>query len=141
MKRKNIAAIVLMVAGVASLVFGISSILRPQGPPKFLDNELSQKIDRETYELIAMTGGEWKKLGQKNGRFKNPKTGEYNMARSKRCASCRERIPWPEGVDPLHLTPEDVINTMCPLCGREQFPANLFPGRRMMELPGEGRPE
>ena len=131
-----VVVLVVLAAAVGAIIFGITRMRKSEEAPTWMDTQPAQKIDVETYKMMTKTNAEWKKLGQQNGKYLNPKTGKYNMVRSKRCASCRERIPVPDGVNLDRLTHDDIDNTMCPLCGGPQFPADLLPGRGM-----EGRPE
>jgi len=54
------------------------------------------RIDSKSLELITQTIGEWQKLGREDGKYKNPKTGEYTMVSVMECASCGAKIPRPE---------------------------------------------
>jgi hypothetical protein len=54
-------------------------------------------IDTATLKEFTLTLGELKKLGEQEGRCRNPKTGTYTVATPMVCASCGQQIPMPEG--------------------------------------------
>jgi len=94
--KKVITIIGLLVVIVGAVTLSIKMAGRGKlEPPERITGRRFEKIDAETLEIIALTGDEWKALGYKDERFKNPKTGEYTMARVGICTACGEKIPWP----------------------------------------------
>ena len=67
-----------------------------------------EKIDAISLDLMTLPRNQWDKLGEKLGRFKNPKTGQYTMAEAVKCPHCREKIPMPQLPDAPKLSAEDI---------------------------------
>jgi len=128
---KRVVVTVVLLAVIVGAVVYVVKRLRPKMPSWVLDTPV-EKIDCKTFELITRTYGEWKKLGQKDGRYKNPNSGAYTMVEPTRCDSCGEVIPMPhfpepvEGQDVTAMREEILWNYKCPRCGeyatREDIP-------------------
>ena len=97
-------------------------------PPQWYLDQPEEKIDSETLEVVTKSYGEWQKLGQNHGKYKNSKTGKYTMVSPLICASCGQKIPvpdlpdLPEGLsrDPLQEKAAAVKvlrSYKCPKCG------------------------
>lgn len=95
-------------------------------PPKWVLEKKLRKIDIATLEVKELTVGNWQKLGQQEGRYKNPSTGKYTMVSAITCAACGEFIPRPE-VPGLAAggSPEQIRKALseyvCPKCGQKAF--------------------
>ena len=90
---------------------------------------------KASMEGVTLTVGEIRKLRQKDGYYRNPKTGTYTLTSVRPCASCGEAIPAP--VPPPSLRQDDfkgvptVVNQIelrkweaeqkCPRCGNNVF--------------------
>jgi len=97
----GVKKVITIIALLAVIVVAVALTVRmvrggKLEPPERITGRRFEKIDAETLEIIALTGDEWKALGYKKERFKNPKTGKYTMARVGICTSCGAKIPWPE---------------------------------------------
>ena len=97
--------LILLIVAAVVLTFGV---YKGCGGIREVDTEqqrLVTKIDENTLEVVKMTGREWLELGNQDGKFKNPKTGNYAMVVPITCSSCGELIPPlkppepPEGLD------------------------------------------
>ena len=119
-KTKIVGIIVLVIVIVAGAWITIE---RMKGTPKAPDYVLKRPIDRideKSLEVITQTIGQWEGLGQRAGKYKNPKTGAYTMVNVMTCRSCGAKIPAvliPDG------TPPDQRDAMensylCPKCGK-----------------------
>jgi len=123
MGGKRVALIVvLVVVIIAGFAFAIATILgrRSAKPPERVTGVKVTRIDENTLELITLTEGEWMKLGQKNQRYKNPKTGSYTMVAPVTCPFCGELIPaliYPRGASAEERR-ELMENWVCPKCGK-----------------------
>ncbi len=53
------------------------------------------KIDIETLEVIRLHTEEWRKLGHKGPRFRNPNARKYTMVPVGMCGACGGKIPHP----------------------------------------------
>jgi len=98
--KKVIMTLILLIVAAVVLAFGL---YKGCGGIRKVDNEQQKqvtKIDENTLEVMTMTGREWLTLGQKNGKFKNPKTGEYTMVLPITCGNCGELIPPPKPPKP-----------------------------------------
>jgi len=98
-------------------------------PPGWVLDQPLEKIDSETLELITLTHRQWQKLGTKDGKYKNPKTGRYTMVTPMICASCGEKIPEPPYPTPAErekLGMDEMLDRIeqlersykCPKCGK-----------------------
>lgn len=96
--KKVAIAVVLILIIVAAVVWQLKSsgtIGGPQ-PPQWVLERKSWKIDNKTLESKELMYKEWRSLGHKEGKYKNPDTGEYTMVPRMKCAACEEWIPGPE---------------------------------------------
>ena len=112
----------LIVVVILAVAWTIRSRSRSTEMPANLKEEFNQvqveRIDRKTFEFVKLPAQQWEKLGQKDGQYKNPKTGTYTMTLPMKCASCGEIIPGPEfppGEDRLAV----VAKYLCPKCGKK----------------------
>lgn len=129
--KKIALTVVLVVVIVAAIVITVKrSGAGGAQPPQWLLDEPREKIDVKTGDLITKTFGEWRKLGHKNGKFKNPNTGKYTMVAPMVCGSCGAKIAPPEIPADL-ANPEDPDSQqkieefqkkyICPKCGKPAF--------------------
>ena len=67
---------------------------------------MTSMIDMKTLEVFTEPSSDWqgKYKPDASGHFKNPKTGEYTIVPTIKCASCGQLIPMPE-VPPDQLPP------------------------------------
>jgi len=128
---KKVILVVLLAAVIGgALWFALSrSVLRRGATPpaRYLALPVA-KIDEKTLQVITKTLGEWQKIGQRNGRYRNPETGEYTMLDVTVCQYCGGKIPIPPQthVAPQSSggngSPEIPVETQqivrCPLCGK-----------------------
>jgi len=131
-KRTLIAVVLVAVAAVA-LWYAVGKVARTSGrkPPKSYMTMPVEKIDQKSLKLITKSMAEWEKLGQKNGKYKNPETGEYTMVEACRCQACGQKIPMPEKVssEPGAVEPgeERIEKFRCPRCGAMTAPGGGYP--------------
>lgn len=96
----------------------------------------ADKIDNKSFEVISETLADWnsKYAPDKEGHFKNPKTGEYTMVQVMKCAACGANIPYPDlppelrqpkgkrrsgGLD--SAIDEFLRDYKCPKCGKNAY--------------------
>ena len=118
---KKIAAVLgLIVLVGAAIVFAVRSMeLRGPKLPKWLLEQKREKIDTETLEVVTLKFGEWRRLGEKDGIYKNPHTGTYSMTEVMECRSCGEKVPRPQVPEGATEAEEmDILRAYrCPKCG------------------------
>jgi len=122
---KRVVVVVLLLAViVVTVVYTVRSrFARPEAPPHILGVPV-ERVDINTGELITLSLSEWKDLGYRDGKYKNPNTGEYTMTMPIICRSCGAKIP------PLDMAEPDVADEAafraymdarrayrCPRCG------------------------
>lgn len=146
--------VILVVIIVGGGVFVVKRIIggEPKQPKEVL-GRLVEKMDSESLESVTLPFGKWKRLGYKDGKYKNPKTGDYSMDRVAICAACGEKIPMPGGttstkpsgdeMDPSEAAQarrDRVRESRCPRCGELAAPSGVAirPGRGPESSP---RPE
>jgi hypothetical protein len=123
--KKVVWIVGLVVVIILAVVWTIRSRSRSTEMPESVKKEVAtieiEKIDRKTFEVVKMTAGEWEKLGQKDGQYKNSKTGAYTMATLMVCASCGEKIPGPEFSPntPVGTRFEIASKYLCPKCDKK----------------------
>ncbi len=109
LKEKNVKTwlvsllIILVVVATVVLVNWKTTASTP--PPEVLAREVT-RIDIETGELITLPASEWIEQGEKDGLYKNPKTGKYTTDGIVICESCGKKIS-------LRKSKEG-----CPKCGK-----------------------
>ena len=127
MGAKKIAAVVgLIVVIVVALVF----IARKSGigggptPPQWVLEQPVERMDMNTGEAITKQLQEWEKLGQKDGIYKSPTTGQYTMVTPMTCGACGVKIPAPmppagtmDETSPEARTKWEAT-LKCPKCGK-----------------------
>lgn len=127
LKKAGAIAALLAIIVVAGVWVARRQFAKPKPPPSVLGGQVAL-IDEKSLEEITKTLGEWEKLGQRNGRYKNPTTGAYTMAEKLMCASCGEIIasPFPPGdvtkVVPREKAREIIRSFKCPKCGKPALP-------------------
>jgi rRNA maturation protein Nop10 len=100
MQGKKIALIALLIAVIAG--FAVFAVIRVRHEakmmPTMLVDQLVQKIDMKTLEVIGETNADWRDKYAPNAAhyYKNPNTGEYTMTDIMKCASCGQIIPKPQ---------------------------------------------
>ena len=133
MGAKKIAAVVVLLAVIAAAVVYFvkgSGLFGAKKPPQWLLENMEEKIDCETLELVTLPVAQWRSLGEESGLYKNPKTGKYTMADPMICRACNEKIPNPmlatghagKGSDPdaaPGMTPR--ARARCPKCGKNPY--------------------
>ena len=132
--KRTLILVVLVVVVIAALVYGAkkTGIIGDAQPSEQVMGRRQKKISRETLEVIELTKGEWDDQGHKDGKYKNPKTGEYDMVSPRTCPTCGALVPAPEmprvPKDKAERTPEKwdeleakrievMRNYKCPKCG------------------------
>jgi len=138
----SLTVIVVMVAWIAKRQFG--------GPatPEWFEKEMAEEkiemIDEQTFETMTKTRREWEELGRKEGKYKNPNTGEYTMLPAAVCPACLEKIPKPVPPYGQRPTKEQVIafdqvlkEYACPKCGARGI---FAPGAARGMVPTRARP-
>jgi rRNA maturation protein Nop10 len=146
MSLKKTALMALLVAVTAAAA--VVAVKRVQseinGPPLLMDRKFD-KIDVNSLEIFSETLRDWttKYAADASGRCKNPRTGEYTMVDTMKCASCGQIIPVPQIPADLGPSPELVKargrgfakeilalmnakeeflrNYKCPKCGKNAF--------------------
>ena len=92
-------------------------------PPDSILKQPVEKIDEKSFKLITKTLGEWERLGEREGKFKNPETGDYTMMSVMVCGHCGQKIPYPvipaETAQLSHHNARIAIlgKYKCPKCG------------------------
>jgi len=124
----------LILAGILTLAAAgllIRSARRPRPalPKEVLDIRV-RMIDEKTLAVIERSVGEWESAGIRNGRRRNPDSGEFTVVSIATCGACSAEIPAPVidlgklGVDrkdrrameAAMLARLDAIT--CPKCGK-----------------------
>jgi len=147
--KRTLVIVVLVVVVIAALVYVAKKTGMIGGPKqsKTVMGRREKKISRETLEVVELTKGEWNDLGQKDGKYKNPKTGKYDMVAPMTCPVCGALIPPPdlpavpknkaertkEKWDELEAKRIEIMrNYKCPKCGAAlgdmMMPAGPPPG-------------
>lgn len=92
--------------------------------PQWVLDQPLEKIDINTGAVMTRKLGEWMRLGEKNGMYKNPSSGQYTMAAPITCAACGATIPRllpPASV----VTPQQAFaweqQLTCPKCGKNPY--------------------
>ena len=91
---KNIIVVSLLVAVIAVAVAYMmkSNFAGPKAPPH-IQGVGVERVDVNSAELITRSLSEWDDLGYRDGKYKNPNTGEYTMTVPIICRSCEAKIP------------------------------------------------
>jgi len=91
---KRIVVVVLLAAVISvAVVYTVRSNFADPKPPPHIMNVLVERIDVNNLELITLSLSEWEDLGYRDGKYKNPNTGEYTMTMPIICRSCGAKIP------------------------------------------------
>ena len=97
MGAKRIAAIVALLAIIVLAGYWMSRKLGGRDePPEWYLGQARELVDTETGELISQPVEKWQSGRQLDGKFKNPKTGDYTMVKPIVCASCGAKIAPPD---------------------------------------------
>jgi hypothetical protein len=119
--------VVVILCGLIWVLKGAGLLGDKPTLPNRVVQEPTEKIDQETLEVVTLPFGEWEKLGQKDGKYKNPKTGKYSMVADMVCAHCGAKIPAPDLSSIVSITdPKELMATRakllaeykCPKCGK-----------------------
>jgi hypothetical protein len=102
---KLVAIIVVAVIVVGVGLFLKGRMNKSKLPPGVRD-KMVEKVDADNGEVISRSIADWDKLGKKNGKYKNPNTGNYSMVTGHLCASCGQRIPDVEMPDHPEWNPD-----------------------------------
>ena len=145
MARKKIALIALLIAVIAvAAVFTVKRIRTElkNAPRSLVVDQKFEKIDMKSLEIFAETNNDWKGkyAPDASHRYKNPKTGEYTVVETMKCASCGQTIPEPQippellpkhepgqprakGVNPAMAAAmeQTLRNYKCPKCGKNAW--------------------
>lgn len=129
--------VILVVIIVGGGVFVVKRIIggEPKQPKEVL-GRLVEKMDSESLESVTLPFGKWKRLGYKDGKYKNPNTGDYTMVPPAICAACGEKIPKPgmelspkPGADATDVAEaaqarmDRIKAAKCPKCGELAAPS------------------
>ncbi len=131
MGAKKIAAVVVLIVVIVVAVFFIMKrsgmVAGGPTPPASVLEERIERIDMNSGEVVTKQYQEWQKLGQKDGAYKNPATGQYTMVIPEICAACRATIGLPappanvradKGNEALAQWQQSI---KCPKCGKNPF--------------------
>ena len=123
----------LVIVIVAAVGFIIHYTRSKDHVPAAVRNQPVEMCDEKTMDVVTIDKGEIFDGNARNGRYKNPKTGEYTLLIATTCAACRQKIPVPY-VEPVaaNATPEQRQARMqeafktsqeykCPRCGKKAF--------------------
>lgn len=134
-----IALILLIVIAVGMYLKKTGMVGGPQIPDWVMEQK-HEKINEKTLELKTLTYREWRKLGIKEGKYKDPESGDYVMVPPMKCVACEATIPRPmmpappamkPGAPGAEPRPEEDMMAMemkwrkeckCPKCGKNPFP-------------------
>ena len=120
--KKVVVAVVLALIIVGAIILIVKTARGSRTvklPPQIRDKQV-ERMDEKTFQIVSRSLGEWNKIERKNGRYKNPETGEYNMVEIVTCQSCGERVPSPFSFpidDPSKLGRMMAAHT-CAKCGK-----------------------
>jgi len=117
--KRTVYIVVLIAVIIGAVALGIKMSTKGGNPPQSVLGKSEERIDSETLEIFTKTYAEWQKLGHKDGKYKNPKTGAYTLHMVTICPHCKEKIP--QMNLPLHPTPEEsdkFYGYRCPRCGK-----------------------
>jgi len=109
--KKPVAVVLLLLVIVGMIAFMVRRVTHKPPPPDWVMKSEVMKIDVDTFETVTLTIAEWRKLGEKGERFKNPETGKFTMVDAFRCTACGEAIPEPK--------PSQRGKYVCPRCGKK----------------------
>ena len=124
--NKQVFWVIVLVAVIAVSVGLAVKRHRDAGRmPKEMRSEEITMVDENTLEVFRNTRENWAKHTPRNGRSRNPKTGEYTLRVAMTCHLCNELIPGMVNDTPLPY--------MCPKCGKQVFPAPGMRGPGMRE--------
>jgi DNA-directed RNA polymerase subunit RPC12/RpoP len=113
-----VLTVVLLAVIAVSVICIIKSCAKAGGPPDRLQNEMIERIDRQTGETVTLPSWKWEKLGQKYGDYKNTKTGAYTMAECIVCMSCGAKVPGPAAPRTRDAVQVSLRGYVCPKCGK-----------------------
>ena len=134
-KKFAVIAILLVVIVIAIVWVGKWQFRGAEAPEWFTEEMAQQEvemIDEGTNETMTKTRREWEELGRREGKYKNPDTGEFTMLAAMVCPACLKKIPVPVPPHGEKPTREEMIafdqvlrEYACPKCGARGF---LGPG-------------
>jgi len=139
-----VVLVLLIIGGLVLVLNHLGVVSSGPTPPPHVLARIVRKIDKDTFEVMDLSLGQWRKLGyNKEGKYKNPKTGKYTMVPSMTCAHCGKDIPVPElpatgpegGPEDPMVYEEMMRNYRCPLCGQLAMPS---PDMSEMPMPPGG---
>ena len=126
--KKFAFAVILLVVAIAAVVFAIrrSFHFGPAEAPQWAGQTPMEKIDQKIFQLMTKPLKEWQRLGQKDGKYKNPETSTYTMVDAIVCEACGEKIPIADlpkydpdaGPESRRVRMEAMQNYRCPKCGK-----------------------
>jgi len=93
--KKALAIVVLIAIALGSVIWGVARLRPDTSEPQWLLDKPVEMIDPSSGIIYTKSRGEWEKLKNRDGYFKNPDTGEYTLRKVIVCVWCGERIPAP----------------------------------------------
>lgn len=114
--KKTVWVVVLVVV----IILAVALIARKSGiggsvrPGADVLSQTQERIDINSGELVTKSLGEWENLGEKEGKYKNPTSGEYTMVNAIVCKACGQKIASPTALGKGAMTP-------CSKCGGNPF--------------------
>ena len=119
--NKLVVAVVLalLIVGAIMLVVKTTRRSRTAEMPDRVSGKQVERIDEKSFQIVSRSLEEWNKIDRKDGRYKNPETGEYNMVEIVTCQSCGEQAPSPFSfpVDNPDALGGIMAAHICPKCG------------------------
>jgi len=120
----KIAVVVILLAAVAAAVIWFTVSSDRGTRPAAMGEQVLEKVDVVTGEVVSATREEWEKLGRKGDRWKNPKTGDYTVVNGMTCEACGALVPGPDISlkDKREHEPkwyeQQLDDYVCPKCGK-----------------------
>ena len=119
--------VILVIISVGAITFGVISLRKGKAMPEWVKDSPIEKIDQTTFNVVEKPYREWKDLGEKDGKYKNPSTGKYTMTDIMTCAACGEKVPQPDF--PKGTIPGEILDAyVCPKCGKRVMSGGGMPG-------------
>jgi len=129
-KKAVVAVLLIAVVVAAGVWIARSRSSTGKGRSRAM-GRLIERIDENTLETITLSVQQWKDLGHKDGKFKNPNTGTYSMLSVMKCPHCGAKIPMPirrssrmvkavdknTGKEVMRLEQVEQVEYHCPKCG------------------------
>lgn len=123
MNANKTIGIVAIIAIIVSVGWNVIQLRSTVSEPDWMLKMPEEKADVLTGKLYTKSRGEWKKLTDGDGNFKNPDTGKYTLRKAIVCQTCGEKIPmFPLPSKEAEAQGEAAVNAeirkyKCPKCG------------------------